>query len=147
MTIFDQFRIKSVTWTFWIEDTARYTEDNYAIPEVTYAYDPDCAGRDPQNIDSVRSCANSHVHQFMPNRKLKIKLYPYWMPNYTGFTDKGLIRFAKATWFDAADLSTTSEKCRNGFLLAFLGNSTTKIKYTHSIHYQFRGQRNGSGYK
>ena len=47
MTIFDQFRIKSVTWTFWIEDTARYTEENYAIPEITYAYNPDCAGRDP----------------------------------------------------------------------------------------------------
>lgn len=150
--LYDKFMLKSVTWSFWIEDNAMFiddTKDN--IPCLYTTYDPDAKGRQFAEFGDFLLCPNTRTQIFKPYTVAKFKLFPRYGHNNWGTKVPSVsssilqITNTKPSWFDMEDIKVQMQSM-NGIQYMFR-NLVQPVTYQLSVHLCFKGIRNGQTYK
>lgn len=144
--IYDQFQIVKITWAFWLSDTANFTVANKdGIISIYDCYDQDANGRTLGGFVDMLKMAG-HKQRFMkPYQKVLLSVYPRW-GNYLTTPNGPSVDYKQKPWFDAANLKMDHTAMNGRHIYIKGGAAAQTISYQCSIHYKFRGLRQGQSY-
>lgn len=151
--MWDIYRINYVTLSLWMDHTDMYTGDNYSVPQLYSAYDPDAKGRVCLLPNDILKMVNHKKRTVYPNKKYYFRLYPRHSTiiDVSQTRDKSLnIEYAmgRNPFRDCGDPAplTPSVKCINGFQLALVCDKNTVWCMALTANYTFGGRRRGQQY-
>ncbi len=144
--MYDQFKIAKVTWAFWLSDTANFTVANKdGIISLYDSYDPDANGRSVGGFSDMLKMAGHKQRFMMPYKKVLLAVFPKWGNKLTT-ANSPQVEYKNNPWFDASNLKV-DHVCMNGRQIFIKGGAAAQtISYQCSIHYKFRGLRQGQSY-
>ncbi len=143
---YDQYQIAKVTWAFWLSDTANFTVANKdGIITLYDAYDPDANGRHVAGFTDILRIAG-HKQRFMiPYKKVILSVFPKWGNRLTT-TNGPQVDYKNHPWWDVTALKFDLNSMNGRHIYIKGGADAQTMSYQCSIHYKFKGLRQGQVY-
>lgn len=144
--LYDQFQIAKVTWAFWLSDTANFTVANKdGIITLYDCFDQDANGRSVGGFPDMIKMAGHKQRFLKPYSKVILSVYPKWGNRLTT-VNAPQVDYKNHPWWDSANLKYDINSMNGRHIYIKGGAASQTISYQCSIHYKFRGLRQGQTY-
>ncbi len=143
--LYDQYKIAKVTWAFWLSDTANFTVANKdGIITLYDAYDADSNGRTVAGFNDMLKLAGHKQRFMMPYKKVILSVFPKWGNRLT--PAGALVDYKNHPWWDVTQMKLDASSINGRHIYVKGGAAAQTMSYQVSIHYKFKGLRQGQIY-